>query len=323
MRPTRDRPAPPLPIALFATTALALATSCASSAKQDPGESPLVRAEDPLEQLRSRQLEAFAQGDLTLFLDGMADDAVLMLPDQPALVGRSAIAARLQPLFDLFRLDASALSVDGVCADDWGYDRGTLDVRARPVTGGKRRTRTTRYLLVARKSEHDGWRITQLAFNSPARRSESPAKSVAAVPAGEEAARESSEAPEVHAALASLRAADNAGDARAVAGHYTEDAMLLPPGHSFLKGRSAIRAHYEQTFERFQFVVDIRSEATWAGARWATSRGITRGSNVERKNGKIHPFEHHYLMILRREEEPRDGPPWKVHRILWSSRGIR
>jgi ketosteroid isomerase-like protein len=32
----------------------------------------------------------------------------------------------------------------------------------------------------------------------------------------------------------------NAGDFSAVAGHYTEDAFLLPPGAKIMQGRSAI-----------------------------------------------------------------------------------
>jgi uncharacterized protein (TIGR02246 family) len=39
-----------------------------------------------------------------------------------------------------------------------------------------------------------------------------------------------------------------AGDAKAIAAMYTDDAMELPPNHPPLKGRAAIQAYYEAQF---------------------------------------------------------------------------
>jgi ketosteroid isomerase-like protein len=40
----------------------------------------------------------------------------------------------------------------------------------------------------------------------------------------------------------------NAQDAEAIAGFYTDDAVLLPPGEAPVVGRSAIAAHYARAF---------------------------------------------------------------------------
>lgn len=46
-------------------------------------------------------------------------------------------------------------------------------------------------------------------------------------------------------AMADFERAANAGDAAALAEHYTDDATLLPPGSPRIEGRSSIRAFWQ------------------------------------------------------------------------------
>ena len=58
----------------------------------------------------------------------------------------------------------------------------------------------------------------------------------------------SASANDVKAAYAAWDAAFNKGDAKVVAGFYTEDSLLLPPGHDIIKGPASVEKFFAGLF---------------------------------------------------------------------------
>jgi len=110
--------------------------------------------------------------------------------------------------------------------------------------------------------------------------------------------------------------ASMAGDAKALAALYTEDAVEMPPHQPMIKGRSAIEQYYQKAFgsgtKMSAFSVNhLQAEATGdlgydAGTYQQT---ITPGGAASPVNesGK-------YVVILKRA-----GPAWKIAYAIYNS----
>ncbi|MBD0274217.1 MAG: SgcJ/EcaC family oxidoreductase [Acetobacteraceae bacterium] len=101
----------------------------------------------------------------------------------------------------------------------------------------------------------------------------------------------------VEAAYRAWNDAFNKGDAKALAAHYTENALLLPPTHDVAKGRAAIERFFDgvfkagvtgHTLELIEAEGDQRGVA--AAARWAAKQ--RQGGGEQALSGTAtHVFE--------------------------------
>ncbi|MEM7201100.1 MAG: DUF4440 domain-containing protein [Planctomycetota bacterium] len=119
-------------------------------------------------------------------------------------------------------------------------------------------------------------------------------------------------ADEVMAALRSLEAADNAGDADAIAAHYAEDAVLHPPRGSAVRGRSQVRARYQDGLAQFALEVNIQASGVEIAGDCATCWGHTTGRFVWRDERTPTAFRDRYLMTLR-----RSATGWQIAHLMW------
>jgi uncharacterized protein (TIGR02246 family) len=117
----------------------------------------------------------------------------------------------------------------------------------------------------------------------------------------------------VRAQTTSWEKAYNGGDAKGVAAQYAEDALLLPPGASGVRGRAAILEFFTKDIAGSKaagavFVLDPKTEVGVAGNMgWesGTYKVIVKGAVVE--TGK-------FLSVSRK----RDGK-WQYIRDTWNA----
>ncbi len=127
-------------------------------------------------------------------------------------------------------------------------------------------------------------------------------------------AAESSTAAAIHAITQAWVKAYNAGDAKAVAGLYGEQAVLLPPGAPAAKGKAAIQAYIakdaaESAKAGVTFSVDANSDVGSSGdLAWESGTYAVKaksGASVE--IGK-------YLTVYK-----KSGGKWLIIRDTWNS----
>jgi uncharacterized protein (TIGR02246 family) len=108
-----------------------------------------------------------------------------------------------------------------------------------------------------------------------------------------------------------------AGDAKAIAALYTEDAVEMPPNQPMVKGRAAIQQYYEKLMASgvkiMNFTLDhldtrANGDAAWdAGTYKQSMQGETGTTTAQSDTGK-------YVVLLRRV-----GGTWKVAYAIYNS----
>lgn len=106
-----------------------------------------------------------------------------------------------------------------------------------------------------------------------------------------------------------------AGDAKAIAALYTDDAIEMPPNQPALKGRAAIEQHYvklfgDATMKLTTFTLDHIE--TWSSGTTGFDVG-TYQQTVTLKDGKAVKESGKYTVILK-----RSGPDWKVAYAIYN-----
>ena len=120
-----------------------------------------------VEQLFERFIAAFNKGDLETLRSLYTDDALVIPPGQPLTGGPDAIIAQLWgPTFDAFDADA-ALPIDEIqLGDEWGFVRGTYEMRLYPSSGGDPVTEEGRYIDIVKKDPNGAWKIARAIWNA-------------------------------------------------------------------------------------------------------------------------------------------------------------
>ncbi len=109
-----------------------------------------------------------AEADLDGFLDHVADDAVFLPPDRPAVIGKAAIREAYADLFRRFRLDVRH---DARETDAFGgliIQRGDVSGTMTPRAGGAAIPFNDKYLFVIRRQPDGSLRIWRAISNSNA-----------------------------------------------------------------------------------------------------------------------------------------------------------
>lgn len=104
------------------------------------------------------------------------------------------------------------------------------------------------------------------------------------------------------------------GDASAVAMHYAEDAVLLPPGRDPVVGRAAIR----DFFASFPPVVSL--EATVDEIDGSADTAFVRGSSVVTMRGAGGATDREVLKFVEVHRKQPDGT-WLMAVDIWNGSG--
>jgi uncharacterized protein (TIGR02246 family) len=115
----------------------------------------------------------------------------------------------------------------------------------------------------------------------------------------------------IEAAEAKFGSLYAAGDIKAAAEVYSEDAEALPPGSSAIGGRDAIRMFWEGAFEMGIAKVVVKTlETSGTGGDTAYEQGTY---TLYGKAGDIRD-DGKYIVVWRRE-----GKAWRMYRDIWNS----
>jgi ketosteroid isomerase-like protein len=110
--------------------------------------------------------DAVKSGNPEGYLALVTDDAVLMPPDQPALVGKAAIGPWAQRFAQQFTMESyHATDHEVVVADGWAFRRSTMTWVLRPKAGGAAMTQTGKFIILYRREPDGTWRIARDIFN--------------------------------------------------------------------------------------------------------------------------------------------------------------
>lgn len=118
----------------------------------------------------------------------------------------------------------------------------------------------------------------------------------------------------VRSVIASIIAANYAGDLEAVSRLYSDDAILIPPGEDPVRGRASLLERYRKGFAEDTIELAFTSEETEVAGEWAFDRGRTHGKATPKSGGEPRQIDDKYVMLLRRGE---DGS-WRISRLIWN-----
>jgi uncharacterized protein (TIGR02246 family) len=114
-----------------------------------------------------------------------------------------------------------------------------------------------------------------------------------------------------------LVAADNARDLAGAMSHYTEDAILLPPGLPAIAGKTAIRERYRGLYANALPDLNQQIEEVVVSNDWAYVRGRTSGRFPQGPNQPARNIDDKFIMILKHEK----GGWWRIARLMWNPSG--
>lgn len=109
-------------------------------------------------------------------------------------------------------------------------------------------------------------------------------------------------------------AAENAGDAAAVAALWTSDGVLMPANAPAAQGTQAIQAYYQAQAEQGKVELSVTAEETIISGDWAFDRGKF-GLKLTGTGGGVMEDQGKYVVLLARQPDAS----WKVARLIFNS----
>jgi uncharacterized protein (TIGR02246 family) len=117
-------------------------------------------------------------------------------------------------------------------------------------------------------------------------------------------------------AVSSARAeAFNNANAEGIAVHFTEDAVLIPPGEPSRIGRKAVENYYQSIFDEYHAELTSEYKEVDVDGDLAYGRGHAKVKLIPKNAGDTIHSESEYLNILKRQP---DGT-WKTTHDIWNS----
>jgi uncharacterized protein (TIGR02246 family) len=117
-----------------------------------------------------RRIEAAENtGDSAAMIDLLAEDAVIMAPNQAVQEGKTACAAFLTDvmasLFEQFDRRIAYVSAEVRTIGECAFDRGSFAFTVAPRSGGDRSRETGKYLFLYSRAADGSWRIARAIMN--------------------------------------------------------------------------------------------------------------------------------------------------------------
>ena len=108
---------------------------------------------------------AFKAGDLARATAFLTEDAVLIPPNEPAVIGAEAVAGWSQRMFEAVTVQEIDITVDGVrVAGDWAVSHGVWHMTM--LAGDTVLNDTTRYVLIWERQVDGAWKVAHDVWNS-------------------------------------------------------------------------------------------------------------------------------------------------------------
>lgn len=108
---------------------------------------------------------AYAVGDADGVAAQYTEDAVLMNPGRPAVVGRKAIADGFRPFFAAFRGELAQEIEEIEVLGDQAWMRGKIHIKITAKKGSARGEMHGKYIAIARRDTDGVWRFARDIYN--------------------------------------------------------------------------------------------------------------------------------------------------------------
>jgi uncharacterized protein (TIGR02246 family) len=118
----------------------------------------------------------------------------------------------------------------------------------------------------------------------------------------------------IDSVLRSYEAAYNAGDASALAGLFTEDAVLMPPEAPISIGQDGVKSYYQAYFDHFSCVLNASVDESGTLGDSGFARGTFTASLTPKAGGEPIQIIGKWLNISRIQA---DGS-WRVAQHIWN-----
>lgn len=115
--------------------------------------------------IEDRIRAAYAVGDADGVAAQYTDDAVLMNPGRPAVVGRAAIADGFRPFFADFRGELSQEIEEIEVSGDQAWMRGKIHIKITAKRGSAKGEMRGKYIAIARRCPDGVWRFSRDIYN--------------------------------------------------------------------------------------------------------------------------------------------------------------
>jgi len=113
-----------------------------------------------------RYLKAINDGDFKTLSSLTVEDHIMMAPNGPALVGKTANDEANRRAAELFNIAETWSPVDTVSDGKIAYQRGTFSTTISPKAGGESRTITGKFLRTYRRQPDGSWTMVIDMFNT-------------------------------------------------------------------------------------------------------------------------------------------------------------
>jgi len=108
-------------------------------------------------------------GDVTEITEMLADDVVIMVPNEPVQEGKAACAAfvdnTIAGLLEEFDRRIAYVSAEVRVLGDCAFDRGTFSFTVTPRAGGDTSRERGKYLFLYSRTADDSWKIARVIVN--------------------------------------------------------------------------------------------------------------------------------------------------------------
>jgi uncharacterized protein (TIGR02246 family) len=131
-----------------------------SSATSDDGEVKKLRT------LLETAVNAFNLGDLETYMRLHTDDAIVLGPNRPAVVGRDAVRKSTQQLFERFRVDEKRTVEEIRISGSLAFVRGNYDSTLTPKADQPPSRDTGKYIEILEKQRDGSWKYARSIWNS-------------------------------------------------------------------------------------------------------------------------------------------------------------
>jgi ketosteroid isomerase-like protein len=121
--------------------------------------------EDPLSTLSRWRMTAVRGEEADAFLDDLAEDAVIMAPDEPTHQGRDDIRAWILRVADQYAVHGAYEESERVVSGDWAFVGHVGTTTLDPRDGGEPRDEITKGITVYQRQPDGGWKIVWIIWN--------------------------------------------------------------------------------------------------------------------------------------------------------------
>lgn len=106
----------------------------------------------------------------------------------------------------------------------------------------------------------------------------------------------------------------NEGNAEGIAEHFTNDAWLMAPEKSALRGKDAVKSYYQSIFDEYGTKLESHYDEVELSGDIAYGRGFARVTLFPKKGGDSIVSTAKYLNILQKQADSS----WKTTHDIWN-----